>query len=318
LRSGQGAAINHGNLNEQGRRLKTRSDELQVFVSVIDRGSISAAAEQVGQTPSAVSRTLSRLENKLGTTLINRTTRRMHLTEEGRFFLERAKAILAQMDDLEERLALHHQTPSGRLRINAAAPFMLHAIVPWIGEFRRQYPEIELELNTDDLIIDLLEQSTDVAIRIGELADSSLHARALGCSPLQVLASPAYLERHGIPHHVEDLEHHCLLGFSASESLNQWPLRHAQGDHWGIRAHLLASSGETLRQLALAGEGIVCLSHFMTHEDIRAGRLQVVLASANNGYRQPVHAVYYRNTQLALRIQCFLDFIQDKLSAYAC
>ncbi|MHC6227532.1 LysR substrate-binding domain-containing protein [Pseudomonas sp. X10] len=298
--------------------MKTRSDELQVFVSVIDCGSISAAAEQVGQTPSAVSRTLSRLEAKLGTTLINRTTRRMDLTEEGRFFLERAKAILEQMDDLEERLSLHRQTPSGRLRINAAAPFMLHAIVPWIGEFRRQYPDIELELNTDDLIIDLLEQSTDVAIRIGDLADSSLHARSLGCSPLQVLASPHYLERHGTPQRVEDLNDHCLLGFSQPEILNHWPLRHAEGDRWSIRPDLIASSGETLRHLALAGEGIVCLSHFMTHEDVRAGRLQVVLGDANNGYRQPIHAVYYRNTQLALRIQCFLDFIQHKLAVYAC
>ncbi|MGE1084678.1 LysR substrate-binding domain-containing protein [Pseudomonas shirazensis] len=298
--------------------MKTRSEELQVFVSVIDCGSISAAAEQLGQTPSAVSRTLARLEGKLGTTLINRTTRRMDLTEEGRFFVLHARTILEQMSELEERLSLHRQTPSGRLRINAAAPFMLHAIVPWIAEFRALYPAIELELNTDDLIIDLLQQSTDVAIRIGELADSSLHARSLGCSPIQILASPEYLQRHGVPHQVSDLSEHCLLGFSSLDSLNQWPLRHPDGDSWRIRPQLTASSGETLRQLALAGQGIVCLSHFMTHEDIRAGRLQVLLNEANNGYRQPIHAVYYRNTQLALRIQCFLDFIQAKLAAYAC
>ena len=298
--------------------MKTRSEELQVFVSVIDCGSISAAAEQLGQTPSAVSRTLARLEGKLGTTLINRTTRRMDLTEEGRFFVLHARTILEQMSELEERLSLHRQTPSGRLRINAAAPFMLHAIVPWIAEFRALYPAIELELNTDDLNIDLLQQSTDVAIRIGELADSSLHARSLGCSPIQILASPEYLQRHGVPHQVSDLSEHCLLGFSSVDSLNQWPLRHADGDSWRIRPQLTASSGETLRQLALAGQGIVCLSHFMTHQDIRAGRLQVLLSEANNGYRQPIHAVYYRNTQLALRIQCFLDFIQAKLAAYAC
>jgi len=298
--------------------VKTRSEELQVFVSVIDCGSISAAAEQLGQTPSAVSRTLARLEGKLGTTLINRTTRRMDLTEEGRFFVLHARSILEQMSELEERLSLHRQTPSGRLRINAAAPFMLHAIVPWIAEFRALYPAIELELNTDDLIIDLLQQSTDVAIRIGELADSSLHARSLGCSPIQILASPEYLQRHGVPRQVSDLSEHCLLGFSSLDSLNQWPLRHADGDSWRIRPQLSASSGETLRQLALAGQGIVCLSHFMTHEDIRAGRLHVLLSEANNGYRQPIHAVYYRNTQLALRIQCFLDFIQAKLAAYAC
>lgn len=298
--------------------MKARSDELQVFVSVIEYGSISAAAEQGGQTPSAISRTLSRLEAKLGTTLINRTTRRMDLTEEGRFFFERAKLILQQMDELEDHLSQRHQTPSGRLRVNAALPFMLHAIVPWIAEFRALYPHIQLELNTNDLIIDLLEQSTDVAIRIGDLADSSLHARSLGCSPLNLLASPAYLERHGTPTRVEDLAGHTLIGFTHTETLNHWPLRHAEGDRWCIRPTLSASSGETVRALALAGEGIVCLSHFMTHEDIRSGHLRVLLDDVNSGYRQPINAVYYRNSQLALRIQCFLDFIQRKLSAYAC
>ena len=297
--------------------MKARSDELQVFISVIESGSISAAAEQAGQTPSAISRTLARLESKLDTTLLNRTTRRMELTEEGRFFFEQAKAILAQMDALEDCLALRRQTPSGRLRINAASPFMLHAIVPYVAEFRQRYPDIALELNSDDLIIDLIEHSTDIAIRIGVLADSTLHARALGSTPLNILASPQYLAQHGTPRRVEDLARHTLLGFSQTETLNHWPLRHADGDRWFIRPQLSASSGETLRQLALAGEGIVCLSHFMTHEDIRLGHLQVILAQANSGYRQPINAVYYRNSQLALRIQCFLDFIQEKLAVYA-
>ena len=210
--------------------MKARSDELQIFVSVIECGSISAAAEQAGQTPSAVSRTLSRLEAKLETTLINRTTRRMDLTEEGKFFFERAKLILEQMDELEERLISHQRTPSGRLRINAAAPFVLHAIVPYIPEFRALYPEIQLELNSNDLIIDLLEQSTDIAIRIGTLADSTLHARSLGCSPLNILASPDYIAAHGMPTNVADLAHHTLIGFTQNDGLNQWPLRYAQGD----------------------------------------------------------------------------------------
>ena len=297
--------------------MKARSDELQVFVTVIESGSISAAAEQVGQTPSAISRTLSRLEGKLGTTLINRTTRRMDLTEEGKFFLERARQILAQMEDLEERLSSRQQAPSGRLRINAASPFMLHSIVPHVAEFRALYPDVQLELNSNDLIIDLLEQSTDVAIRIGALADSTLHARSLGTSPLNILASPDYLKQQGTPKTVEALIKHSLLGFTQTETLNHWPLRHAEGDRLLIHPAVSASSGETLRQLALAGQGIVCLSHFMTHEDIRTGRLQVLLPGANSGYRQPIHAVYYRNSQLALRIQCFLDFIQRKLAGYA-
>ncbi|MDU1661960.1 MAG: LysR substrate-binding domain-containing protein, partial [Stenotrophomonas maltophilia] len=188
----------------------------------------------------------------------------------------------------------------------------------YVAEFRRLYPDIQLELNSNDLIIDLLEQSTDIAIRIGALADSTLHARSLGCSPLHILASPAYLAQHGTPATVADLANHTLLGFTQTETLNHWPLRHVQGDRWQIEPGIAASSGETLRQLALEGQGIACLSHFMTIEDINAGRLQTVLAPFNSGYRQPIHAVYYRNSQLALRIQCFLDFIQEKLARYAC
>ena len=298
--------------------MKARSDELQIFVSVIECGSISAAAEQVGQTPSAVSRTLSRLEAKLDTTLINRTTRRMDLTEEGKYFFEQAKVILAQMDELEERLSSRQKNPAGRLRINAAVPFMLHGIVPYIAEFRSLYPEIQLELNSDDLIIDLLEQSTDIAIRIGALADSTLHARSLGCTPLHILASPAYLKQYGTPDTVAELAGHTLLGFSQTETLNHWPLRHVEGDRWLIQPSVSASSGETVRQLALEGQGICCLSNFMTVDDIDAGRLVPVLEAFNSGYRQPIHAVFYRNSQLALRIQCFLDFIQAKLARYAC
>ncbi|MEN5151514.1 LysR family transcriptional regulator [Pseudomonas orientalis] len=297
--------------------MKARSDELQIFVSVIECGSISAAAEQVGQTPSAVSRTLSRLEAKLDTTLINRTTRRMDLTEEGRYFFEQAKVILAQMQELEERLSSRQQKPAGRLRINAAVPFMLHGIMPYIGEFRGLYPDIQLELNSDDVIIDLLEQSTDIAIRIGTLADSTLHARALGSTPLHILASAAYLKQHGTPTTVAELAEHTLLGFTHTDTLNHWPLRHAEGDRWLIQPGIAASSGETVRHLALEGQGICCLSNFMTHKDIDAGRLVPLLDTFNSGYRQPIHAVYYRNSQLALRIQCFLDFIQAKLARYA-
>lgn len=213
--------------------MKATSDELLHFVAVVDCGSISAAAEQLHLTPSAISRSLARLEGKLATTLLNRTTRRMELTEEGRFFLDQARDILQRMDSLEERLALRRQRPAGRLRVNAASPFMLHAVVPHVGAFRALYPDIQLELNTNDQIIDLLEQRTDVAIRIGPLGDSSLHARPLGASRLHLLASPDYLARQGRPERVEDLAGHSLLGFTQPESLNLWPLRHAGASSGG-------------------------------------------------------------------------------------
>ena len=292
--------------------MKTTLDELLAFRTVVDSGSITAAAEQLGQTVSGISRALGRLEEKLDTTLLNRTTRRLVLTEEGSNFLLRARAILASVDEAEEQMARRRQQPSGRLRVNAAMPYMLHVIVPLVPAFRQQFPQIELELNTNDLVIDLLEQDTDVAIRIGALRDSTLHARPLGHHSLRVLASPAYLQAHGRPTQVGHLAQHSLLGFAQPVSLNHWPLRGPQGDSLQITPALHASSGETLRQLALAGAGIVCLADFMTAHDRQRGDLVQVLVRDTVEVRQPVNAVYYRNTQLSSRIACFLDFLDQQ------
>lgn len=289
------------------------SDELKTFVTVIDSGSLSAAAVHLGQTSSGVSRALARLEEKLQTSLLTRTTRRMELTEEGQLFLARARNILAAMEEAEETIRMRRQQPAGRLSVDAASPFMLHCVVPHVAEFRRLYPEIRLELTSNDRIADLIEHRTDIAIRIGTLSDSTLHARALSSSPLHVLASPAYLAQRGVPQTPEDLAQHGLLGFSGYEPGNQWPLRHSAGNALAIAPALSASSGETLRQLAIEGQGIVCLADFMTRDDIAAGRLVKVLESFHTGFRQQIHAVYYRNTQLAQRISCFLDFLQQKL-----
>lgn len=293
--------------------MKTTLEELQAFVAVVDGGSITAAADQLGQTVSGISRALGRLEKKLETTLLRRTTRRTELTEEGQAFLLRTRAILASIDDAEEHMAARRQQPAGRLRVNAATPFMLHAVVPLVPAFRVAYPQITLELNTDEMYIDLLERRTDIAIRIGQLRDSTLHARPLCTSRLRVLASPEYLARAGKPKSVADLAGHTLLGFNEPESLNRWPLRGAHGDEWPIVPSLTASSGETLRQLALAHVGLVCLSDFMTAADRETGRLVQVLARDTVEVRQPINAVYYRNTQLAARIACFLDFLQERM-----
>lgn len=294
--------------------MKTSLDELLAFSTVVAAGSISAAAQQLGQTASGISRALSRLEEKLEVTLLQRTTRRLELTEEGQAFLLQARRIIASVEEAEEQMSMRRQTPAGRLRVNAAAPFVLHAVVPLIKGFREHYPNIELELHSSDQIIDLIEQRTDVAIRIGPLRDSTLHARPLGSSRRRVLASPAYLAEYGVPESVEALHQHSLLGFTQPESLNQWPLRHAQGDSFTIVPSLNASSGETLRQLALEGVGIVCLSDFMTHLDLSRGSLVEILAEHTLEVRQPIHAVYYRNTALTSRITCFLDYLSSELS----
>ena len=289
------------------------SDDLKTFITVIDSGTLSAASVHLGQTTSGVSRALSRLEEKLATSLLTRTTRRMELTEEGHLFLERARAILGAMEEAEETIRIRRQKPAGRLCVDAASPFMLHCVVPHLAEFRALYPDIKLELSSNDQITDLIERRTDVAIRIGALTDSTLHARALSSSPLYVMASPDYLARHGTPQRPEDLAAHSLVGFAQYEQGNSWPLRHATGNSLQITPSISASSGETLRQLALAGQGIVCLADFMTRADLDAGRLVKVLEDSYTGYRQQIHAVYYRNTQLAQRISCFLEFLQRKL-----
>ncbi|MFM0170713.1 LysR substrate-binding domain-containing protein [Paraburkholderia sediminicola] len=296
--------------------MKTSTDELLVFVTVIDSGSITAAAEKLGQTVSGVSRALTRLEKKLDTALVRRTTRRLQLTEEGETFLQRARAILDAMEEAEESVTRGRERPSGRLRVDAASPFMLHCVAPHMTAFSALYPEIRLELTSNERIVDLLEQKVDIAIRIGELQDSTLHARALGTSKLRVLASPAYLAEYGEPKSVEALREHRLIGFTAPEHLNRWPLREGRkggAESLKIEPAITASSGETLRQLALSGWGIACLADFMSAADVREKRLVPILGNVLADERQRVSAVYYQSASLAGRVQCFLDFIAARV-----
>lgn len=293
--------------------MKTHSDELLAFVTIVERGQISLAAQQLGQNPSSVSRTLARLEEKLGVTLLKRTTRSQDLTEEGLFFLERAQRILKEMEESEDLLFECSRQPAGRLRVDTAYPFLLHCVLPYVPEFTKTYPQIELELTSSEEVIDLLEQRTDVALRLGHMADSSLSARLLGKSLLRVLASPGYLARHGEPATPEELDRHRTLGFTHPAKLNQWHLKSSRGEVWTTNPKLKASNAEALRQLALRDEGIVCLTDFMTHENRKEGRLVQVLAEYTLPEFQPVHAVYYRHTRLASRIRVFIDFLADKL-----
>lgn len=293
--------------------MKTTLEELQAFVAVVESGTLTAAAAALGLTVSAASRTLGRLEEKLQTTLLRRTTRRLELTEEGTAFLAHARAILDAVDAAEEQMAARRMRPAGRLRVDAATPFMLHVLVPLLAGFRARYPEVELELDSNEGITDLIERRTDVALRIGVLKDSTLHARLVGTSRIRVLASPGYLDRHGLPGGPADLGRHALLGFTRPETLNDWPLRDVDGSPLRIKPTIASSSGETLRQMALADLGIVCLSDFMTREDRASGRLVQLFAGETLDVRQPINAVYYRNTALAARITCFVDYVATTL-----
>lgn len=286
---------------------------LITFAAVIDAGSFSAAAQRLDQTPSGVSRAISRLESQLGMTLITRTTRRLDLTEEGQWLLARTRAILADLQDTEEQLAARLLQPSGWVRVNAATPVLDHLIAPLAADFMDAYPLVRLELASGETVIDLIEERADLAIRIGPLADSTLNARRLGNSRLRLLASPAYLARHGVPDSIDALAGHRLLGFTAPASLNIWPLPQQGGDGLPVQAVIAASSGETLRHLALANAGIACLAEFLTRDDLSAGRLVPVLESATLPWTQPVWAVFYKQGVLPARVAALLNFLAEKL-----
>ncbi|MGL4713954.1 MAG: LysR substrate-binding domain-containing protein, partial [Shewanella sp.] len=290
----------------------TRSDDLQILLTVVDTGGFSVAAEALDIQVARVSRAVTRLESQLQVTLLNRTTRRVELTNEGRQFVDTVRIGLQTLQQAEEDLVARGEQPKGRLRVDAASPFVLHQIVPLVQEFKQAYPDIELEITSNEGFVDLIEKRTDVAIRIGKLTDSTLHARPLGKSKLYIVASSAYLAQRGLPKNISELHHHCLIGFTGSKVLNQWPLKGMDQ----IMPNVRASNGETVRQLTLAGNGIACLSGFMVNDDIAAGRLVSLLESEQlpNAAREQVNAVYYKTSTVARRISVFIDFIQLRLS----
>ena len=289
-----------------------KTEDIEIFLTVVDTGSFTGAANLLNQQVAKVSRAVSRLEDTLQCTLLNRTTRRLELTEEGHVFIRYARESLNTLYTGEEAIKLLKQAPSGHLRIDAASPFVLHQLTPLVGEFVQQYPHITLDLTSHDNIIDLLEHKTDLAIRIGDLKDSNLHARLLGKSQLRLVVSPEYLYQHNEVAHINDLSTHKLIGFNEASKLNSWPLKTPVK----LNFHMTGSSGETLRQLCLNHQGIALLSHFMIGDDLKSGRLVEVLPEAivtpNN--RESIQAVYYKNSAVSSRILAFLDFIQPRLT----
>lgn len=290
----------------------TRSDDLEILLSVVDCGGFSAAAETLGIQVARVSRAVSKVEKQLGVSILNRTTRRVELTDEGRQFVESIRVGLLHIQQAEEDLISRGELPQGRLRVDAASPFVFHQLVPLIQGFNEAYPDIQLELTSNEGFVDLLEKKTDLAIRIGKLADSTLHARPLGKSLLFIVASPEYLSRKGFPQHSSDLSGHATIGFSGPKVLNHWPLKGFQP----LEPTFISSNGETVRQLALAGNGIACLSGFMVKKDIEEGRLVPLLEPEKlfNTDREQINAVFYKSSSVAKRISAFIDFIQPKLS----
>lgn len=292
--------------------MKTRSEDLEILLAVVDSKGFSAAADKLDIQVAKVSRAVSRIEQQLNTTLLNRTTRRLELTEEGRQFVANVRTGLQTLLQAEDDIISKDNIPRGTLRVDAASPFVLHQIVPHVKEFSQAYPEIELELSSHEGYIDLLENKTDVAFRIGHLADSSLHARFIGHSDLYIVASPEYIANHGVPKNFEELAQHQLIGFINAKNLNFWPL----GEGIQITPNIATGNGEVVRELTLQGAGISCLSGFMVKKDMRQGKLISLFAKAQmlESDRRNVHALYYKTSAVSRRITAFLDFIQQRLS----
>lgn len=288
-------------------------EELSVFLAIVDAGSLTAAAEHLAQPVSTTSRLLARLEDKVQTTLLRRTTRRIDLTDEGHRFVRDARRVLDAVRLAEDGLMERREHLSGPLRLDAATPYMLHVLVPLMPAYRALHPGVDLVLSTNEGFIDLLERRVDLAIRIGELKDSTLHSRLLGHSRLRVLASPDYVHRHGAPQDVRALAGHELLGFDQPEVLNVWPLLRPDGQPLRIVPTVASSSGETLRHLALQGMGIVCLADFMTAADLAEGRLVELLPQATVPMARTVQAVYYRHSAVSARIASMVGYLAEAL-----
>lgn len=294
--------------------MKANSEELTIFVAVVESGSFSRAAERLGLANSAISRAVKKLEGKLGINLLNRTTRQLSLTEEGERYFRRIQGVLQEMAAAETEVMEAKLTPRGTLRIDAATPVMLHFLLPMIKPFRERYPEISLSLVSSETFINLIERKVDVAIRVGKLTDSSLRARPLFSSYRKIIASPDYLARFGMPQSVADLKNHQCLGFTEPATLNTWPVASSDGQLYEAECGLLSNSGETLKYLCLGGNGIACLSDYMINKELQSGELVEVLADKRLPVAMPFSAVYYSDRAVSTRIRAFIDFVSEHLA----
>ncbi len=297
--------------------MDNRAGEMDVFVQVATLRSFSAAGRKLRLSPSAVSKLVTRLEERLDTRLVVRTTRSLQLTPEGEIYLEKAQAILADIQEAERIVAAGGAAaPRGLLRVSSSVAFGVSCIVPLVPDFLARYPEIELDLSLTDSVIDIVGERADVAIRSGVLRDSSLKARKLLESRRVVIASPSYIERRGLPKAPEDLAHHNCLTFNFRPTAEAWPFRDpATGAQFVItvEGNLQANNGPTVRSLCLEGVGLARIGQFHVQPDLDAGRLVAVLEDFNPEDIENVHAVYAGHEHLAARIRAFIDFLVNRI-----
>jgi DNA-binding transcriptional LysR family regulator len=294
--------------------MDSRSGEMQVFTKVVETGSFSAAGKLLNLTPSAVSKLITRLEERLGVLLFERSTRQLVISGEGTRFYDSCVRILNDIEEAEQDAVGSTVAPNGLLRINTSVPFGTHQLLPIISDFNRLYPDITLDLSLTDALVDLKRERIDVAIRMGPLDDASFRARILGSSRRAVVASPAYLARHGIPKTPDELKNHRCFNFNFRRSRDEWPFkvnRHTQ--YLAVRGDMLTNNGETMRQLTINGLGISRLGMFHIAEDLKAGRLAELLTDFNAGDTEEIHAIFNNQRYMPQRVRVFIDFLVERI-----
>lgn len=293
-----------------------RPGEMAVFVRVVEAGGFSAAARATGLTPSAVSKLIGRLEDRLGARLLHRTTRRISLTHEGVAFYQRSARILRDIDEAEQAISQLHAVPRGRLRVNAAVAFATCQIVPILPEFLQTYPQVHLELSVTDRVVDVVEEGVDVAIRLGARIDSSLISRQLAVDHRIICAAPAYLARAGTPETPGDLvRFNCLSWIGNQGALNDWPFIGPNGPYVvTVRGNIEVDNGEALYEMTLAGLGIARMAGFRVGEAIKSGRLVPLLVGQHREQPLAIHAVYPHRRHLLPKVRSFVDFLTWKFT----
>jgi DNA-binding transcriptional LysR family regulator len=284
--------------------------DIAVFVRVVERGSFTRAADELGLSRAVVSKYLSRLEERLGARLLHRTTRRLSLTEAGAALFESSRDAIGRIEEAESAVARFQSAPRGRLRVSAPMSFGILHLAPALADFAREHEAVALDMRLDDRFVNLVEEGFDVAVRIGKLTDSSLVARRLGTTQVVVCASPAYLAEQGEPESPDDLAAHRCLIYTYSSTANVWRFTARDGREIpvAVTGDLRINNGIALAQAAIAGHGILLSPTFYVGPEIRAGRLKRILAD----YRLAelgIYAVYPQSRHVAPKVRAFVDFL---------
>ena len=288
---------------------------LAIFARIAERQSFSAAARDLGLSKSAVSKKLAALEGRLGARLLNRTTRRLSLTEAGAAFFERAQRILADLDEAEQAVTRLQAEPRGTLRVNAPMSFGILHMAPAMADFMARHEDLTVTLDLNDRLVDLIEEGYDVAVRIAKMTPSTLIARKLAPARLSLCASPDYWKKHGIPDHPRDLAAHNCLIYTYLAAQGQWSFLGPDGP-FGVRigGNLRANSGDALRAAAVAGLGVYMGPTFIVGDDLRAGRLISVM----DEFVDPdlsIYAVYPHRRHVSAKVRVFVDFLAERFGA---